>query len=448
VEDRTGLNTLICKGAVDEVIGLCSRVEIKGEVAEILPEHDEQRRKIADALNGQGFRVLALAYRRMPGSTDDPTYSVRDEADLTLLGFLAFFDPPKKDARESLDELAELRVSVKVLTGDNEIIAAYLCREVGIPVDRILLGPGIESMSDGELSAAVDSASVFARLTPAHKERIIRALRSPGPDRRAGHVVGFLGDGINDAPALKASDVGITVNGAVDIAKESSDIILLENSLLVLKQGVLEGRRVFGNIVKYIKMAASSNFGNMFSVVGASAFLPFLPMLPIQVLTTNLLYDVSQTAIPSDKVDAEWLEKPRQWSIRSLLRFILLIGPISSLFDFLTFFVMLYAFGASDNPELFRTGWFVESLCTQSLIVHVIRTEKVPIIESRASAQLAISTVLVAAAGILLTVSSLAPALGFAALPAGYWLFLAAIASGYAVLTQLAKSWFIKRFGE
>ncbi|MCX6915563.1 MAG: HAD-IC family P-type ATPase [Verrucomicrobia bacterium] len=258
-------------------------------------------------------------------------------------------------------------MDVKVLTGDNEIITAYICKQVGMPAEHLLLGSQIEAMNDTELAAAANATSVFARLAPAHKERIIRALQSKG------HVVGFMGDGINDAPALKAADVGISVNSEVDIAKESSDIILLENSLMVLEQGVLEGRRVFGNIVKYIKMAASSNFGNMFSVVGASAFLPFLPMLPIQVLTNNLLYDFSQTTIPTDQVDADWLTKPRQWGIGKILRFILFIGPISSIFDYATFFLMLYVFDCWHNPALFRTGWFVESLFTQTLIIHVIR---------------------------------------------------------------------------
>ena len=344
VEDETGLNTLICKGAVEEVLSLCTRVEVKGEVIEVLPEHDAKRRQLADDLNGQGFRVIALAYKQMPGASDEPVYSVKDESDLILLGFLAFLDPPKDTAAEALKRLHSLNVDVKVLTGDNEIITAYICKEVGMPVEHLLLGSQIEAMSEAELAEAASATSVFARLAPAHKERIIRALQSKG------HVVGFMGDGINDAPALKAADVGISVDSAVDIAKESSDIILLENSLLVLEQGVLEGRRVFGNIVKYIKMAASSNFGNMFSVVGASAFLPFLPMLPIQVLTNNLLYDFSQTTIPTDEVDADWLTKPRKWTIGEILRFILFIGPISSIFDYLTFFMMLYVFQLLAQP--------------------------------------------------------------------------------------------------
>ncbi|MGA2062425.1 MAG: magnesium-translocating P-type ATPase [Thermoguttaceae bacterium] len=442
VEDETGLNTLICKGAVEEVLSLCTRVEVKGEVIEVLPEHDARRRQLADDLNSQGFRVIALAYKQMPGGSDEPVYSVKDESDLILLGFLAFLDPPKDTATEALKRLHGLNVDVKVLTGDNEIITAYICREVGMPVEHLLLGSQIETMSESELAEAACATSVFARLVPAHKEHIIRALQSKG------RVVGFMGDGINDAPALKAADVGISVDSAVDIAKESSDLILLENSLLVLEQGVLEGRRIFGNIVKYIKMAASSNFGNMFSVVGASAFLPFLPMLPIQVLTNNLLYDFSQTTIPTDEVDADWLTKPRHWTIGKILRFILFIGPISSIFDYLTFFMMLYIFICWDNPALFHTGWFVESLFTQTLIIHVIRTNKIPFIQSWASWPLILTSVIIVAMGAWLTISPLANTLGFVPLPPLYWLYLAMMLLGYAILTQVVKTWFIRRFGE
>jgi Mg2+-importing ATPase len=442
VEDETGLNTLICKGAVEEVLGLCNRVEVKGEVIEVLPEHDAKRRLLADDLNGQGFRVIALAYKQMPGATDEPVYAVKDESDLILLGFLAFLDPPKDSATEALKRLHNLSVDVKILTGDNEIITAYICKEVGMPVEHLLLGSQIEGMTETALAEAATKTSVFARLAPAHKEHIIRALQSKG------HVLGFMGDGINDAPALKAADVGISVDSAVDIAKESSDIILLGNSLLILEQGVLEGRRVFGNIVKYIKMAASSNFGNMFSVVGASAFLPFLPMLPIQVLTNNLLYDFSQTTIPTDEVDADWLTKPRKWEIGGILRFILFIGPISSIFDYLTFFMMLYLFNCWHNPALFHTGWFVESLFTQTLIIHVIRTNKIPFLQSWASWPLILTSIIIVAVGAGLTVSPLAGALGFVALPSRYWLLLAVILVCYVVLTQLIKTWFYRRFGE
>jgi Mg2+-importing ATPase len=442
VEDTTGLNTLICKGAVEEVMSLCTRVDVDGKVIDMLPENHEKGLKIASELNGQGFRVIALAYKEMPGATDEPTYAVKDESDLILLGFLSFLDPPKNTATKALKQLHKLNVDVKILTGDNEIITAYICKEVGMPVEKILLGPQIEAMSDAELDEAVTSASVFARLAPAHKERIIHALQ------RKEHVVGFMGDGINDAPALKAADVGISVNSAVDIAKESSDIILLQNSLLVLEQGVLEGRRVFGNITKYIKMAASSNFGNMFSVVGASAFLPFLPMLPIQVLANNLLYDVSQTTIPTDEVDADWLTKPRKWTIGEIQKFILFIGPISSIFDYLTFFIMLYVFNSWNNPALFHTGWFVESLFTQTLIIHVIRTHKIPFIQSRASWPLIATSVIIVAVGAWLTVSPLAGTLGFVPLPALYWLYLAGMLVAYVILTQLVKTWFYHRFGE
>lgn len=442
VEDEKGLNTLICKGAVDEVLNLCTRVEINGEVIPIHPEHDTMRHQIANDLNAQGFRVIALAYKEMPNASDEPVYSIKDESDLILLGFLAFLDPPKDTALETLKRLHSLSVDVKVLTGDNEIITTYICQKVGISVENLLQGSQIEMMNDVELADAVNATSIFARLIPAHKERIIHALQ------KNGHVVGFLGDGINDAPALKSADVSISVDSAVDIAKESSDIILLENSLLVLEQGVLEGRRVFGNIVKYIKMAASSNFGNMFSVVGASAFLPFLPMLPIQVITNNLLYDFSQTTIPTDEVDAEWLVKPRQWTINKILRFILFIGPISSIFDYLTFFMMLYVFNCWHNPELFHTGWFVESIFTQTLIIHVIRTNKIPFIESRASWPLIISSLIIVAVGAWLTASPLANALGFVSLPALYWLLLAIMLFCYALLTQVVKVWFIRKFGE
>ena len=442
VEDETGLNTLICKGAVDEVMSRCNRVVINGEVLDVLPEHDAHRRHMVDELNGQGYRVIALAYKEMPGSPDEPVYAVKDESDLILLGFLAFLDPPKETAAAALERLRDLKVDVKILTGDNEIITAYIGREVGLPVEQILLGSQVEPMSEAALAEAAQATRIFARLAPAHKERIIRALQ------RNGHVVGFLGDGINDAPALKAADVGISVDGAVDIAKESSDIILLENSLLILEQGVLEGRRVFGNIIKYIKMAASSNFGNMFSVVGASAFLPFLPMLPIQVLTNNLLYDFSQTMIPTDAVDADWLTKPRKWTIGEIQRFILFIGPISSIFDYLTFLIMLTVFKAGHDPALFHTGWFVESLFTQTLIIHVIRTHKIPFIQSRASWPLIASSLIIVAAGAWLTVSPLAGTLGFVPLPPLYWLLLAIMLPCYVILTQLVKTWFYRRFGE
>jgi len=441
VEQAGGPRLLICKGAVEEIFDICTHVEVRGEVVPRLPEYDARRKAVVDRLNGEGFRVIALAYKELPAA-GEPAYSVRDETELTLKGFLAFLDPPKATAADAIAKLKEHRVQVRILTGDSDLVTATICRQVGLESDKILLGPAIEEMADEQLAEAIDGTTVFAKLSPAHKERVIRALQ------RNGHVVGFLGDGINDAPALRAADVGISVDTAVDIAKEASDIILLENSLLVLEQGVIEGRKVFGNIVKYIKMAASSNFGNMFSVVGGSLFLPFLPMLPIQVLTNNLLYDFSQTAIPTDEVDAEWLARPRKWAIDEIRRFIVFIGPISSIFDYATYFSMLFVFNAWAKPELFHTGWFVESIFTQTLIIHVIRTHKVPFVQSRASWPLIFTSLAIVAVAAWLTVSPLAGTLGLVALPPLYWALLLAMLVSYVFLTQVVKTWFIRRFGD
>ncbi len=383
-----------------------------------------------------------MAYRIFPGTGDTPHYTNRDESDLTLLGYMAFLDPPKATATEAISQLGQHNVGVKILTGDNDIITGNICKQVGPPTEHILLGSQIEVMNAKQLAEAAEENTIFAKLSPSHKERIIRALQSKG------HVVGFMGDGINDSPALKSADVGISVDSAVDIAKESSDIILLENSLLVLQDGVMEGRRVFGNIIKYIKMAASSKFGNMFSVLGASLFLPFLPMLPIQVSPNNLLYDFSQTTIPTDDVDAEWLTRPRKWAISELRRFILYIGPISSIFDYATFFIMIYVFQGWTNPALFHTGWFVESLFTQTLIIHVIRTNKIPFLQSRASNALMITSVAIVVVGALIPISPLASWLGFVPLPPLYWLFLTGMMIAYVFLTQFIKSWFYRRFGD
>jgi Mg2+-importing ATPase len=442
VENNKDQHILICKGAVEEIMHLATHVEINGEVLEVTAEHDEHRKRRVRELNSEGFRVIAVAYRIFPGSDDTPHYTVQDESNLTLLGYMAFLDPPKASATEALGELHKHNVAVKILTGDNDIVTGTICRQVGLPVDHILLGPEIEDMDEAKLAEAAESNTVFAKLSPSHKERIIHALQSKG------HVVGFMGDGINDAPALKSADVGISVDSAVDIAKESSDIILLENSLLVLQDGVLEGRRVFGNIVKYIKMAASSNFGNMFSVLGASIFLPFVPMLPIQVLTNNLLYDFSQTTIPTDEVDPEWLTRPRKWAIGELRRFIIFIGPISSIFDYATFFIMIYVFSSWTNADLFHTGWFVESLFTQTLIIHVIRTNKIPFLQSRASKALTFTSVLIVAVGAYLPYSPLASWLGFVPLPPLYWFLLLGMLAAYVILTQLIKTWFYRKFGD
>ena len=442
VEDNKGQHILICKGAVEEIMHLSTHVEVNGEVLEVTAEHDEHRKQRIKQLNSEGFRVIAVAYRVFPGDNDEPHYTVSDESNLTLLGYLAFLDPPKDTASEALTQLNAHNVAVKILTGDNDIVTASICKQVGISVDNMLLGTTIENLTDEELDSLVESATVFAKLSPAHKERIIHSLH------RKGHVVGFMGDGINDAPALKSADVGISVDSAVDIAKESSDIILLENSLLVLEEGVLEGRKVFGNIIKYIRMAASSNFGNMFSVLGASLFLPFLPMQPIQVLTNNLLYDFSQTSIPTDNVDAEWLARPRKWEIGALRRFIIYIGPISSIFDYMTYFIMLYVFHTWNNPTLFQTGWFVESLFTQTLIIHVIRTNKIPFLQSRASRSLMLTSLVIVLVGAYLTISPLASTLGFVALPPLYWPLLFGMLLCYIILTQIVKMWFVRKFAD
>jgi Mg2+-importing ATPase len=446
LENEKNEQILICKGAVEEIMSLSTQVEVNGEVVDVLPVHDEHRKQRVKELNEQGFRVLGVAYRMFPGDNDEPHYTIQDESSLILLGFMAFLDPPKDTASTALARLQEHSVVVKILTGDNDIVTRTICKQVGLAVDRILLGPEIEEMAEPQLAEMAESTTVFAKLSPHHKERILRALQSRG------HVVGFMGDGINDAPALKAADVGISVDSAVDIAKESSSIILLENSLLVLVEGVMEGRRVFGNIIKYIKMAASSSFGNMFSLLGASLFLPFVPMLPIQVLTNNLLYDFSQTSIPSDQVDADWLSRPRKWAIGEIRRFILFIGPISSIFDYLTYFIMLVVFhtlkNAPGDAALFHTGWFVESLFTQTLIIHVIRTNKIPFLQSTASKAMLATSVIIVAFGAYLPFSPLAEALGLVALPPLYWLLLAGMLVCYVVLTQGVKIWFYRKYGD
>lgn len=429
---------LICKGAVEEILKISAKVQINNQITSLEDTHHQSKTQIKQQLNSEGFRVVAVAFKKL--NQDGDRYSVADESDLTLLGFLAFLDPPKDTAPDAIKELKAYGIDIKVLTGDNDLVTRKICSEVGLPVDKIILGEQIDALSDDELRELAGNVSVFAKLAPFHKERIIKALRG------GNNVVGFLGDGINDAPALRAADVGISVDSAADIAKESSDIILLEKSLHVLKDGVTEGRKIFGNVVKYIQMAASSNFGNMFSVVGGSIFLPFLPMLPLQVLTNNILYDVSQTAIPTDKIDEEYLTKPRQWKIDQIRRFILFIGPISSIFDYATYFTMLYIFGAWTNPALFHTGWFVESLISQTLIIYIIRTNKIPFLQSRPSWPLTLTTLGVAAIGCYLPFSFLANTLGLTPLPPLYWLLLTGMMIAYAILTQLVKTWFNKKY--
>ncbi|AFY18782.1 magnesium-translocating P-type ATPase [Pseudomonas sp. UW4] len=441
VAERDQPHLLICKGAVEEVLAVCSRVR-HGEVDEALNEELLVRIRQATAtFNAEGLRVVAVAARPMVEGRD--TYSLADEQALTLIGYVAFLDPPKESTAPALKALAVHGVAVKVLTGDNELVTAKICREVGLEQQGLLMGNDIERMTDAELAKAVETTNVFAKLTPSHKERIVRLLKGNG------HVVGFMGDGINDAPALRTADIGISVDSAVDIAKEAADIILLEKSLMVLEEGVLEGRRTFANMLKYIKMTASSNFGNVFSVLVASAFIPFLPMLPMHLLVQNLLYDISQIAIPFDNVDDEMLKQPQRWQPADVGRFMLFFGPISSIFDITTFALMWYVFDAStpDHQTLFQSGWFVVGLLTQTLIVHMIRTPKIPFLQSRAAMPLLVMTGLIMAVGIFLPMGPLAHYFKLQALPSMYFVFLPVILLAYMALTQAVKGVYIRRFG-
>jgi len=431
-------HVLLTKGAPEAVFPCCKFYELDGKIFPLEPARAAELIKHYEALNADGFRVLAVAHKQLETRA---LISKADECDLVLKGYIAFLDPPKGTAGKAIDALQKHGVIVKVLTGDNDLVTRKVCHEVGLNADEILLGSKVETMTDDQLAEAAERTHVFARLSPAHKQRIIRALKSKG------HVVGFMGDGINDAPALHDADVGISVDSAVDIAKAAASVILLDKDLMVLDDGVIEGRKVFVNILKYVRMGASSNFGNTFSVLGASAFLPFMPMTPIQVLTNNLLYDFSQVPIPTDSVGPEQTAAPRPWQIGDIKNFVLFIGPVSSIFDYTTFFVMLYVFGCWDpaRASLFQTGWFVESLITQTLIVHVIRTNQIPFIQSRASWQLTMTTIAIMAIAAWLPYSPLAPALGFTALPPLYWPILLATLLCYVVLTQAVKMWLIRK---
>jgi Mg2+-importing ATPase len=441
VETEKREELLITKGAIEEMLEVCRFVEIDRKPYPLDDHRREIARSLVRKLNEEGFRVIAIAYRRFPLGRQ--RYTREDEQQMTLAGFMAFLDPPKESAAPAIRALKEHGVAVKVVSGDNEAVTARVCQEVGLEIEGILLGPEIDRMSDQELAEAARRVNVFAKVSPDAKARIVRALQAEG------NVVGFLGDGINDAPALKQADVGISVNTAVDIARESADIILLEKSLLVLEEGVVEGRRTFGNILKYIRMGTSSNFGNVFSVVGASAWLPFLPMQPVQLLVQNLLYDFSQTAIPFDHMDSEYLKVPRRWEPAGVARFMLHLGPVSSIFDYVTFCLMWFFFGAR-TPEaqsLFQSGWFVEGLLSQTLIVHIIRTHKVPFLESRAAAPLALLTALVMLAGLAIPFTGFGRTIGLQPLPWTYFPFLALILASYVVLAQLVKNWYARKYG-
>jgi P-type Mg2+ transporter len=452
VVDYEGDHVLVCKGAVEEIYSCCSHYQIGEEIYPLIGVIREDLFESVEDFNEDGYRVLAIAYREYP--RQKTSFNVADESELILLGYIAFLDPPKDSATEALKLLKGAGVQMKVLTGDNGLVTKKICRDVGLTPELMITGGELSRLSQEDFNRIVLKADVFVKLTPTQKEEIVKALR------RQGHVVGFLGDGINDAPALKAADVGISVDSATDVAKEAADIVLLEKNLLILEEGIIEGRKVFANIVKYIRMGASSNFGNMFSVLGASYFLPFLPMKPIQVLTNNLLYDFSQTGIPMDKVDEELIAKPLKWNISNVKRFMVFIGPISSIFDYATFALMWFFFhcrafldttsGPADKTSLetlFQTGWFVESLLTQTLIVHIIRTRRIPFFGSNASVHLTLTTLLIMSIGAWLPYSPFASALGMAPLPGIYWAWIAGFLVCYSLLTHTVKTWFFKRYG-
>ncbi|MDD4874548.1 MAG: magnesium-translocating P-type ATPase [Dehalococcoidales bacterium] len=439
VIENDNQHRIIVKGAPEEVYKRCSSFELDGDVLEmdagnlLLLELKNEYNN----LSAEGFRVLAIAYKDFDQPKDK--YTKDDEQGLILKGYIAFLDPPKPSAKKTIETLKSLGIDFKVLTGDNDLVTKKICDEVGLDVQGFATGEEVEKASDTELRELVKMTTVFARLSPLQKERVIHALHDNN------HIVGYLGDGINDAPALKSADVGISVNNAVDIAKETADIILLKKNLLVLVDGVIEGRKTFGNILKYIKMGASSNFGNMFSMMGASLFLPFLPMLPIQILLNNLLYDISQIAIPSDEVDKEYLIKSRPWNIGYIKKFMLFIGPVSSIFDFTTFAVLWFIFHA--RQPLFNTGWFLESLCTQTLVIHIIRTGKIPFIESKPSQFLMFTSIYIVTIGIILPFLPIGKYFGFVQPPPLYFLVLFVIVAVYLFAVQFVKSWFIKRYG-
>ncbi|HAU5718480.1 TPA: magnesium-translocating P-type ATPase [Serratia marcescens] len=444
VADENGKQQLICKGAVEEMLEIATHVREGDKTLEL----DDARRAALQALareyNEDGFRVLVLATRELDAQRPADPLSVADERDMVVQGLLTFLDPPKESAQQAIAALQENGVTVKVLTGDNPVITCKICRDVGLEPGEPLSGLRIEQMDDEELAREVEQRTVFTKLTPLQKSRVLKMLQANG------HTVGFLGDGINDAPALRDADVGISVDTGTDIAKESADIILLEKNLMVLEEGVIKGRETFGNIIKYLNMTASSNFGNVFSVLVASAFIPFLPMLAIHLLIQNLMYDISQLSLPWDKMDKEFLRKPRKWDSKNIGRFMLWIGPTSSIFDITTYALMWYVFAANsvEHQALFQSGWFIEGLLSQTLVVHMLRTQKIPFIQSTAALPVLLTTGLVMALGIYIPFSPLGALVGLQPLPWEYFPWLAATLVSYCVVAQLMKRFYIRRFGE
>jgi Mg2+-importing ATPase len=436
VVEHEGQRILIAKGAPEEIIKVCSHCELLDETVDLTSELQRKIEQKYYDLSSEGFRVLGVSYKIV--KEQKPAYSVTDESGMVFLGFVAFLDPPKETARESLRLLMKDGVKLKILTGDNELVTRETCQRLDFKIKGIVLGNEIAQMHDDALARAVEEANIFARVTPAQKDRIMNALKNNG------HVVGFLGDGINDAPSMKAADVGISVDNAVDVAKESADLILLQKNLRVLHKGILEGRKTFGNTMKYIMMGTSSNFGNMFSVAGASLFLPFLPMLPIQILLNNLLYDFSGSTIPTDNVDSEYVEKPKKLDVSFIRKFMIFLGPISSIFDFLTFFIMLFVFNATE--PLFQTAWFLESLSTQTLVVFIIRTRKTPFYKSKPSKLLVFSSIIVVSLALIMPFTPLGALFRFVKPPAAFFIVLAGLIVVYLVLVELVKNWFYKRY--
>lgn len=444
VQDQAQNQLLICKGAVEEMISVCSQIEEHGQIQPLSEVRRNELLALANDYNQQGFRVLALGVRELTEQECQTPFSARDEHDLILRGFLTFLDPPKESAEKAIAALRENGVEVKVLTGDNPIITAKICRDVGLDPGTPLLGADIDKLTDKELAIEAEQRTIFAKLSPLQKSRILRMLQANG------HTVGFLGDGINDAPALRDADVGISVDTGTDIAKESSDIILLEKNLMVLEEGVIKGRETFGNIIKYLSMTASSNFGNVFSVLVASAFIPFLPMLAIHLLLQNLMYDISQLSLPWDKMDKEFLRKPRKWDAKNIGRFMLWVGPTSSIFDITTFALMWFVFSANtvEQQSLFQSGWFIEGLLSQTLVVHMLRTQKIPFIQSRAALPVMLMTGLVMAIGIYIPFSPLGHIVGLEPLPWSYFPWLAGTLLCYCIVAQMMKRFYIRRFGQ
>ncbi|MDD4902089.1 MAG: magnesium-translocating P-type ATPase [Patescibacteria group bacterium] len=406
VEDSAG-RTMITKGAPEEIFPCCSSYSYNGETKPLIEEERIKANKYYEQLSMEGYRVLALAIKKV--SKEKKVYEKEEEIAMEFRGFIAFLDPPKAGTKEILVELGKIGIEIKVITGDNEFVAGKVCLEINLRVKGTLLGKEVENISDDALRRRVERTTIFARFSPENKNRVIRALRANN------HIVGYMGDGINDAPSLSTADVGISVNNAVDVAKESADIVLVRKSLHVLKDGVIEGRKVFGNTMKYVMMGLSSNFGNMFSAAGAVIFLPFLPMLPIQILLNNFLYDVSQITIPTDNVDEEWITKARRWNIKFIRKFMFFIGPISSIFDFATFFLFYYGFKVTEGA--FQTAWFLESLATQTLVIHIIRTKKIPFFQSRPSTLLMISTFSIVAFAWLIPFTPIGEFFGLVPLP-------------------------------